>query len=126
MSAAAFQLGRHDEAETAMRRELALVEAARGPAAPQLSTPLHNLAATLERQGGDAQRAEVAALLRRALAIAEQHAGAGSAEAGDVLNSLAALASCQRHNAEAESLYQRAPAIRVALWAAAPVAAYPA
>ncbi|MBL8350250.1 MAG: tetratricopeptide repeat protein, partial [Burkholderiaceae bacterium] len=92
----------------AMRRELALVEAARGPAAPQLSTPLHNLAATLERQGGDAHLAEVAALLRRAVAVHERASGARHPDTARALLRLGQFEADQGRHADADALFARA------------------
>ncbi|HVR95103.1 MAG TPA: tetratricopeptide repeat protein [Thermoanaerobaculia bacterium] len=99
------------EAESLLRRALAIGEKSLGPEHPDVATHLNNLAQLLE----DTNRlAEAEPLMRRALAIDEKSFGPEHPDVGIGLNSLATLLYATNHLAEAEPLMRRALAIFLA------------
>jgi CHAT domain-containing protein/Tfp pilus assembly protein PilF len=100
--------GRYSEAETLLRRALALGEQALGPEHPAVATRLLILAALYGNQG---RYAESEQLYRRALAIREKALGAEHSDVAQSLNNLAAFFFGQGRYADAEPLYRRALAI---------------
>jgi tetratricopeptide (TPR) repeat protein len=100
--------GEYGEAESVLRRALAISEKLRGDQDPETGTRLDNLAALLHRKG-----AYVAAepLHRRALTITEKAQGAEHPDTGTRLNNLAELLRAKGDYAAAEPLHRRALAI---------------
>jgi tetratricopeptide (TPR) repeat protein len=96
------------EAETLMRRALAIDEISFGSDHPRVATNISNLALLLE----DTNRlAEAETLMRRALAIGEASLGSNHPKVAIRLNNLAHLLQSTDRLAEAETLMRRALAI---------------
>ena len=98
----------HGEAETLIRRALAIDEKSFGPEHPNVAIRLNNLAELLRATN---RLAEAEPLYRRALAIDEKSFGSEHSEVATGLHNLAELLSDTNRLAEAEPLYRRALAI---------------
>jgi CHAT domain-containing protein len=101
-------LRRFAEAESAIRRALAIDEKASGPEAFSVMADLNNLAILLEETN---HLAEVGPLKRRALAISEKIYGPEHPTVAILLGNLASLLQTTDQWAEAEQLKRRALAI---------------
>jgi tetratricopeptide (TPR) repeat protein len=101
-------LGKRDEAETLLRRALAVFERTYGAHHYEIAVTMHDLAAVCEAKG---DTAEAERLYRRALAIKDKRLGSDHAEIATSLKSLAILCRAQGRDAEANQLYRRALAI---------------
>jgi len=96
------------EAESLMRRALAIDEASLGPEHPKVAIRLNNLAMLLKNTN---RVAEAEPLLRRAITINEASLGLEHPSVATGLNNLAALLQSTNRAAEAEPLMRRALAI---------------
>jgi tetratricopeptide (TPR) repeat protein len=101
--------GRYAEAEHAMRRAIAALEALHGPDHPEVAGELSKLGAVLRMQG---RYAEAEAAFVKAIALLEPAFGVDHAYVGDCINSLGELSLLQGRYAEAERRYWRAYMIR--------------
>jgi tetratricopeptide (TPR) repeat protein len=99
------ECAQHDQAESLLRRGLAIRESLFGPDHPLTATSVANLA----RLASDAGRYEEAVeLYRRALDVRERVLGRADAETADALSGLAAVYHQQGKFPEAEALSRRA------------------
>jgi len=96
------------QAESPLRRALAIDESSFGPEHPEVATDLNNLAGLLQATN---RLAEAEPLMRRALAIDESSFGPEHPKVAIRLNNLAALLKATNRLAEAEPLMRRALAI---------------
>ncbi|MCH7768571.1 MAG: tetratricopeptide repeat protein [Nitrospinae bacterium] len=101
--------GRYAEAESLIKRALAIKEKALGPDHPYLARRLNNLAELYRAQG---QYAKAEPLYQRALANNETAWGPDHPSVATSLNNLAVLYNDQGQYAKAEPLYKRALAIK--------------
>ena len=104
---AAYQQGRHTEAEKRLEAALEVAEEF-GEGDPRLTTSLNNLAVVYRAQG---KYAEAEPLHKRALAIREKALGHQHPAVAVSLNNLGLLYYVDGRYAEAEPLYERALAI---------------
>lgn len=100
-----YTQGNWAEAESLIRRALAIYEASFGEAHPNVATGLNNLAQLLQNTN---RLVEAEPLMRRALAIDEASFGEGHPNVATVLNNLAQLLQDTNRLAEAEPLMRRA------------------
>jgi tetratricopeptide (TPR) repeat protein/transcriptional regulator with XRE-family HTH domain len=99
------ECARHDQAESLLRRGLAMRESLFGPDHPATATSVGHLA----RLASDAGRYEEAArLYLRALGVRERTLGADHADTADTVSGLAHAYYLQGRFAEAEPLWRRA------------------
>jgi tetratricopeptide (TPR) repeat protein len=98
-------LGRHDEAESAIRGLLPDLEAALGADHPEVAVALNNLAAIVQRRG---DLAEAEALYRRVIAIKEGRLGGDSPALAVSLNNLGTVLRGLGRREEAAVQFQRA------------------
>jgi len=101
--------GRYVEAEHAVRRALAALEAIHGRDSPEVAGELAKLGRVLRMQG---RYPEAEAALWRAIRLLEPAYGVDHAYVGECLNSLGELSALQGRYAEAEKRYWRAYMIR--------------
>jgi len=102
--------GQYAQAEPLYKRSLAILEKALGPDHPSVATGLNNLALIVRRPRPVAAQAEP--LCKRSLAIWEKALGPNHPSVATALENLAALYRKTDRLKEAESLEQRAAAIR--------------
>ena len=95
----------HQEAESLMRRALAMNEKEFGEQSTEVALRLNDLAQTLQATN---RRSEAEPLMRRALAIDEQSYGPDHPEVARDLNNLASLLHATNRWSEAEPLMRRA------------------
>ena len=100
---------RYAEAESLLKRGLAIREKALGPEHPDVAGSLNNLAALYDAQG---KYTEAEPLVKRALAIAEKALGPDHPHVATALENYAALLRKTGRDNEAAKLEARAKAIR--------------
>jgi tetratricopeptide (TPR) repeat protein/CHAT domain-containing protein len=97
-------MGSQAEAETLLKRSLAIIEDALGPEHTDVATQLYDLAEFYRSEG---RLADAAPLMERCLAIVEKRPGSGRPELDEVLGSLAMLYMNQSRFDAAELLLKR-------------------
>ena len=102
------QIALYEEADSLLRRALAINEASYGPDHPEVAILLSNLATLLKATN---RLADAEPLMRRALAIDEASYGTDHPNVARDLNNLAMLLLDTNRPSEAESLIRRAMAI---------------
>ena len=104
-----YQQGKYDRAVLVAEKALEVANANLGPAHPEVSTSLNNLAALYKSQGNYTMAEP---LHQRALAIWEKALGLDHPDVATSLNNLALFYDTQGNYAKAEPLYQHSLAIR--------------
>ena len=104
-----YRKGRYAEAEPLLKRSLAIYEKVLGPADPDLSASLDNLARVYQDEG---RYGEAEPFYKRSLAIRQKALGREHPEVAKSLNNLAVIYAKQGRYREAEPLYKRSLMIR--------------
>ena len=97
--------GKYDEAETILKRELKVRQAAVGTDGPDTVSTLNRLALVYQKEN---RNAETESLLKRALAIRQKAFGANNLQVADSKQVLADFYHAQKRDEEAEQLLKEA------------------
>jgi CHAT domain-containing protein/tetratricopeptide (TPR) repeat protein len=101
--------GKHEQAEEAYKRALAIMEKAFGPDDPRVASTLDNLSIVYEAVG---RYSDAEGLSKRALAVREKTASQNPLPLARNLNNLAIVYGAQGKYGEAEKLHKRALTIK--------------